>query len=105
MVAVRGAFERVHRGERHIPPRTSNCHAPKGTAMSAHTPSRRHRVLRGALTVALATWMGAVLVGCSDDGQDGAGPAAGRGTAHTAAAGRLSVLAQKAADTGSLGVI
>ncbi|MES4887443.1 serine hydrolase domain-containing protein [Streptomyces sp. NPDC096012] len=73
--------------------------------MSAHTPSSRHRVLRGALTVALATCLGAVLVGCSDDGQDGAEPAAGWGTANTAAAGRLSVLAQKAADTGSLGVI
>ncbi|WP_208611445.1 serine hydrolase domain-containing protein [Streptomyces bungoensis] len=73
--------------------------------MSAHTPSRRHRVLRGALSVALATCMGAVLVGCSDDEMGGVETAAGRDAANTAAAERLSVLAQKAADTGSLGVI
>ncbi len=57
------------------------------------------------MTVALATCLGAGLVSCSDDGQDGTGTAAGWGTANTPAAGRLSVLAQKAADTGSLGVI
>ncbi|MGX1366837.1 CubicO group peptidase (beta-lactamase class C family) [Streptomyces canus] len=73
--------------------------------MSAHTPSRRHRVPRGALTLALATCLGAALVSCSDEGQGGTELAAGQGTAHTAAAGRLSVLTQKAADTGSLGVI
>lgn len=55
--------------------------------------------------MALATCLGAVLVSCSDEGQGGTELAAGRGTANTAAAGRLSVLAQKAADTGSLGVI
>lgn len=55
--------------------------------------------------MALATCLGAVLVSCSDDGHNGTELAAGRGTANTAAAGRLSVLAQKAADTGSLGVI
>ncbi len=73
--------------------------------MSAHTPSRRHRVLRGALTVTLATCVGAALVSCSDEGTDGTGPAARRGATNTAAAERLNVLAQKAADTGSLGVI
>ncbi|RRR84300.1 class A beta-lactamase-related serine hydrolase [Streptomyces sp. RP5T] len=55
--------------------------------------------------MALATCLGAALVSCSDEGQGGTELAAGQGTAHTAAAGRLSVLTQKAADTGSLGVI
>ncbi|MET9173389.1 serine hydrolase domain-containing protein [Streptomyces misionensis] len=73
--------------------------------MSAHTPSRRHRIRRGALTVALATCMGAALVSCSDAGSGEAEPAAGRSAANTAAAERLAGLAQKAADTGSLGVI
>ncbi|WP_346093950.1 serine hydrolase domain-containing protein [Streptomyces olivaceiscleroticus] len=55
--------------------------------------------------MALATCLGAALVSCSDAGSGGVGPAAGRSAANTAAAGRLSALAQKAADTGSLGVI
>ncbi|KOT30715.1 beta-lactamase [Streptomyces rimosus subsp. rimosus] len=63
--------------------------------------SRRHRIRRGALTIALATCLGAALVSCSDAGSDGAG----RSAAGTAAAARLAGLAQKAADTGSLGVI
>ncbi|MFI0264757.1 serine hydrolase domain-containing protein [Streptomyces sp. NPDC017056] len=51
--------------------------------------------------MALATCLGAALVSCSDAGSDGAG----RSAAGTAAAARLAGLAQKAADTGSLGVI
>ncbi len=51
--------------------------------------------------MALATCMGAALVSCSDAGSDGAG----RSAADTAAAAQLAGLAQKAADTGSLGVI
>lgn len=73
--------------------------------MSAHMLSRRPWIRRGMLTTALATCMGVALVSCSDAGSDGAGPAAGRSTANTAAAERLAGLAQKAADTGSLGVI
>ncbi len=69
--------------------------------MSVHTPFRRHRIRRGALTVALATCMGAALVSCSDAESDGAG----RSVASPAADTRLAGLAQQAADTGSLGVI
>ncbi|WP_394425651.1 serine hydrolase domain-containing protein [Streptomyces sp. SGAir0957] len=57
------------------------------------------------LTTALATCLGAALVSCSDTGAGGTGPAAGQSTANTAAVERLAGLAQKAADTGSLGVI
>ncbi|GAB1331930.1 serine hydrolase domain-containing protein [Streptomyces sennicomposti] len=73
--------------------------------MSASTLSRRHRIRRGALITALTTCLGAALVSCSNDGQDGAELAAGQSAGSPAAAGRLSVLAQQAADTGSLGVI
>lgn len=73
--------------------------------MSAATPSRRHRIRRGALTMALATCMGAALVSCSDAGSDGAGPSAGQSSASPTADARLARLAQQAADTGSLGVI
>ncbi|MGW5868972.1 serine hydrolase domain-containing protein [Streptomyces sp. NPDC055239] len=69
--------------------------------MSIHTPCRRHRIRRGVLTVALATCMGAALVSCSDAEPDGAG----RSAVSPAADTRLAGLAQKAADTGSLGVI
>ncbi|MEU5901818.1 serine hydrolase domain-containing protein [Streptomyces venezuelae] len=69
--------------------------------MSAHTLPRRHRIRRGALAIALATCVGATLVSCSD----GAEPAAGQSAPGPAADARLARLAQKAADTGSLGVI
>lgn len=69
--------------------------------MSVHTPSRRHRIRRGALTMALATCMGVALVSCSDAGAE----EAGRSVASPAAGGELAGLAQQAADTGSLGVI
>ncbi|MFE2182563.1 serine hydrolase domain-containing protein [Streptomyces sp. NPDC059455] len=69
--------------------------------MSAHTSSR-HRILRGALTVGLATGMSGVLIGCSDSGSSAAKTSAEQ---STSADGRLADLAQKAADGGSLGVI
>ncbi|MEU6680312.1 serine hydrolase domain-containing protein [Streptomyces sp. NPDC046925] len=79
--------------------------------MSAFTSSRRHRILRGALGVTLATGMGAVLMGCSESPShgtgpsDGARPSAGHSAANTTAGKQLTGLAQKAADAGSLGVI
>ncbi|WP_344598136.1 serine hydrolase domain-containing protein [Streptomyces violaceusniger] len=84
--------------------------------MSAHTSSR-HRILRGVLTVALATGMSGVLMGCSDTESSAAKTSADRSAADAggaadatdatdAAAGkRLAGIAQKAADNGSLGVI
>ncbi|GHC18202.1 D-alanyl-D-alanine carboxypeptidase [Streptomyces anthocyanicus] len=69
--------------------------------MSAPTLSRRHRIRRGALTVALATCLGAALASCSDEAE----PADGQSAASPAADARLARLAQQAADTGSLGVI
>ncbi|WP_409240365.1 serine hydrolase domain-containing protein [Streptomyces sp. PA5.6] len=51
--------------------------------------------------MAMAACMGAALVSCSDAEADGPGPSA----AEPAGAARLAGLAQKAADTGSLGVI
>ncbi|MYR62484.1 serine hydrolase [Streptomyces sp. SID625] len=69
--------------------------------MSAPTLSRRHRIRRGALTVALTTCLGAALASCSDEAE----PAAGQVAASPAADARLARLAQQAADTGSLGVI
>ncbi|MFE6477882.1 serine hydrolase domain-containing protein [Streptomyces rochei] len=60
--------------------------------MSVPILSRRHRIRRGALAVALATCLGAALASCSDE-------------AEPAADARLARLAQQAADTGSLGVI
>ncbi|WP_446044768.1 serine hydrolase domain-containing protein [Streptomyces olivaceus] len=69
--------------------------------MSIHMPCRSHRIRRGVLTVALATCMGAALVSCSDAESDGAGRQAVSPAGDTGLAG----LAQKAADTGSLGVI
>ncbi|MEV4047568.1 D-alanyl-D-alanine carboxypeptidase [Streptomyces sp. SAI-195] len=69
--------------------------------MSAPILSRRHRIRRGALTVALATCLGAALASCSDDAE----PAAGQSPASPAADARLARLAQQAADTGSLGVV
>ncbi|MFD6151133.1 serine hydrolase domain-containing protein [Streptomyces sp. NPDC060243] len=55
--------------------------------------------------MALATCVGAALVSCSDASSDGAEAAAGRSAASPAADPRLARLAQRAADTGSLGVI
>ncbi|MFJ3193124.1 serine hydrolase domain-containing protein [Streptomyces griseoviridis] len=69
--------------------------------MSASTLSRRHRIRRAALTVALTTCLGAALASCSDEAE----PAAGQSAASPAADARLARLAQQAADTGSLGVI
>ncbi|BBC98620.1 serine hydrolase domain-containing protein [Streptomyces griseofuscus] len=69
--------------------------------MSAPTLSRRHRIRRGALTIALTTCLGAALANCSDEAK----PAAGQSTASPAAGARLARVAQQAADTGSLGVI
>ncbi|MBZ6199630.1 beta-lactamase family protein [Streptomyces olivaceus] len=69
--------------------------------MSIHMSCRSHRIRRGVLTVALATCMGAALVSCSDAESDGAGRRAVSPAGDTGLAG----LAQKAADTGSLGVI
>nr|BFD80609.1 hypothetical protein StreXyl84_00100 [Streptomyces sp. Xyl84] len=69
--------------------------------MSAPTLSRRHRIRRGALTVALTTCLAAALASCSDEAE----PAAGQVAASPAADARLARLAQQAADTGSLGVI
>ncbi|MEU1785742.1 serine hydrolase domain-containing protein [Streptomyces sparsogenes] len=73
--------------------------------MSAPT-SPRHQLLRGVLTVALATCTSAVLMGCSDAepeaGSSGAKTSVGQGTS---ADERLADLARKAADGGSLGVI
>ncbi|MFI5979080.1 serine hydrolase domain-containing protein [Streptomyces sp. NPDC051452] len=69
--------------------------------MSAPTLSRRHRIHRGALTIALTTCLGAALASCSDEAE----PAAGQSAAGPAADARLARLAQQAADTGSLGVI
>jgi D-alanyl-D-alanine carboxypeptidase len=71
--------------------------------MSVQTLFRRHRIRRGALAMAVATCMGAALVSCSDEGPDGA--AAGRSAASPSADARLAGIAQKAADSGSLGVI
>ncbi|WP_174589112.1 serine hydrolase domain-containing protein [Streptomyces sparsogenes] len=73
--------------------------------MSAHTPSR-HQLLRGALTVALATAMSGVLMGCSD-AEPKAGSSAAKTSVEQAASAdeRLAGLARKAADGGSLGVI
>ncbi|MEU4890952.1 serine hydrolase domain-containing protein [Streptomyces sp. NPDC044780] len=69
--------------------------------MSAHTSSR-HRILRAALAVALATGMSAALMGCSDSEAS----AAKTSDASAASADeRLADIAQKAADEGSLGVI
>ncbi|MET9296641.1 serine hydrolase domain-containing protein [Streptomyces sp. NPDC003077] len=73
--------------------------------MSAHTPSRRHRIFRGALTTALATCMGAALVSCSGAESDGTQAAAGPSAARPAAGTHLTGLAQKAVDTGSPGII
>ncbi|MFF4970097.1 serine hydrolase domain-containing protein [Streptomyces sp. NPDC001037] len=69
--------------------------------MSAPPLSRRHRIRRAALTIALATCLGAALANCSDEAE----PAAGQSVASPAADARLARLAQQAADTGSLGVI
>ncbi|WP_181792655.1 serine hydrolase [Streptomyces sp. WELS2] len=69
--------------------------------MSAPTLSRRHRIRRGALTIALTTCLGAALANCSDEAK----PAAGQSAASPVADARLARLAQQAADTGSLGVI
>ncbi|MEV7203056.1 serine hydrolase domain-containing protein [Streptomyces griseoluteus] len=69
--------------------------------MSAPTLSRRHRICRGALTIALTTCLGAALANCSEEAK----PAAGQSPASPAADARLARLAQQAADTGSLGVI
>ncbi|MFF0837950.1 MULTISPECIES: serine hydrolase domain-containing protein [unclassified Streptomyces] len=69
--------------------------------MSAPPLSRRHRIRRAALTIALATCLGAALANCSDEAE----PAAGQSAASPAADARLARLAQQAADTGSLGVI
>ncbi|MFF9606164.1 serine hydrolase domain-containing protein [Streptomyces sp. NPDC014684] len=68
--------------------------------MSAPPLSRRHRIRRAALTIALTTCLGAALANCSE-----AEPAAGQSAASPAADARLARLAQQAADTGSLGVI
>ncbi|MFF3166650.1 serine hydrolase domain-containing protein [Streptomyces sp. NPDC003273] len=69
--------------------------------MSAPPLSRRHRIRRAALTIALATCLGAALANCSDEAE----PAAGQSAASPAVDARLARLAQQAADTGSLGVI
>ncbi|MGW3189010.1 serine hydrolase domain-containing protein [Streptomyces ardesiacus] len=69
--------------------------------MSAPTLSRRHRIRRAVLTVALTTCLGAALASCSDEAES----AAGQSPASPAADARLARLAQQAADTGSLGVI
>ncbi|MFE5402825.1 serine hydrolase domain-containing protein [Streptomyces sp. NPDC056580] len=69
--------------------------------MSAPRLSRRHRIRRAALTIALTTCLGAALASCSDEAE----PAAGQSAASPAADARLARLAQQAADTGSLGVI
>lgn len=62
----------------------------------------RLRTARGVQAIALAVSMSAVLVACSD-----AGPGDSKASVakNTSVAGRLAGLAQKAADTGSLGVI
>ncbi|WP_199813262.1 serine hydrolase domain-containing protein [Streptomyces aureocirculatus] len=85
--------------------------------MSTSTSSRRHRILRGVLTVALATSMGATLTACSDTESDaGPGSAPGpaktsvgaskeRGAVDASARAHLAGLAQRAADRGSLGVV
>ncbi|MGV9357961.1 serine hydrolase domain-containing protein [Streptomyces misionensis] len=69
--------------------------------MSAPPLFRRRRIRRGALTIALTTCLGAVLANCSDEAK----PAAGQSAASPAADARLARLAQRAADTGSLGVV
>ncbi|MEV7197594.1 serine hydrolase domain-containing protein [Streptomyces sp. NPDC093510] len=73
--------------------------------MPAYVLSRRRRILHGALAVGLATCMGAVLTGCSESQSGGAKPSAGQGAANASVGNQLTDLAQKAADTGSLGVI
>lgn len=74
--------------------------------MSAYVLSRRHRILHGSLAVGLATTcMGAVLVGCSEPQSDGGKAPAGQSAANASVGKQLTGLAQKAADTGSLGVI
>ncbi|WP_432161437.1 serine hydrolase domain-containing protein [Streptomyces sp. NRRL F-5630] len=69
--------------------------------MSAPIFSRPRRIRRGALAIALATCLGAALASCSGEAEPGAGHSAPRAAAEA----RLARLAQKAADTGSLGVI
>ncbi|MEW2569759.1 serine hydrolase domain-containing protein [Streptomyces sp. NPDC047070] len=75
--------------------------------MPAQTSSRSHRILRRTLAMGLATCTGAVLMGCSQPPAEAAHPSGGQGKgAVNASADRtLDTLAQKAADTGSLGVI
>ncbi|MFJ3667284.1 serine hydrolase domain-containing protein [Streptomyces sp. NPDC090106] len=70
--------------------------------MFAHRSSRRSRIARGALALGLVTCTSAMLMGCS---QPSAHAADAGNSAATSADRRLAVLAQTAADTGSLGVI
>ncbi|MFT9474102.1 serine hydrolase [Streptomyces sp. Mo3] len=69
--------------------------------MPSPTSSRR-RILRGALTVALATGLSTALVACSGADTSAMKTLTGQDASLDA---RLAPLAQKAADTGSLGVI
>ncbi|OON74414.1 serine hydrolase domain-containing protein [Streptomyces tsukubensis] len=73
--------------------------------MSVRTPSRR-RALHGALAVALAAGLGGALVSCSEADADTKTHASAEVSAERQSAGeRLAALAQRAADTGSLGVV
>ncbi|WP_447035556.1 serine hydrolase domain-containing protein [Streptomyces sp. DSM 118878] len=73
--------------------------------MSAYVLSHRQRIQHRALAAGLAACMGAVLVGCSEPQSDAAKPPTGQNSANATAGKELTDLAQKAADTGSLGVI